>query len=111
MLCLHEIESLIVCYFQVAYRISFHCSLLSTQDRRKIQNLKNQADWLLHNIIPRHISTKLKQSSIYSENHKEVGIIFASLVNQYTILFLFSLVSDGQQPVMRQPNGCQQCWP
>ena len=82
MFCTHENESLlIVCSFQVAYRISFHCSLLSTQDRRKIQNLKNQADWLLHNIIPRHISTKLKQSSIYSENHKEVGIIFASLVN------------------------------
>ena len=67
--------------FEVAYRISFHCSLLSTQDRRKIQNLKNQADWLLHNIIPRHISVKLKQSAGYSENHREVGIIFASLVN------------------------------
>ena len=67
--------------FEISYRISFHCSLLSAQDRRKIQNLKNQADWLLHNIIPKHISDSLKRSSGYSENHREVGIIFASLVN------------------------------
>ena len=64
-----------------SYRISFHCSLLSVRDRRKIQSLKNQADWLLHNIIPRHVSESLKKSAQYSENHREVGIIFASLVN------------------------------
>ena len=63
-----------------SYRISFHCSLLSVRDRRKIQSLKNQADWLLHNIIPRHVSESLKKSAQYSENHHEVGIIFASLV-------------------------------
>ena len=67
------------CFF--SYRISFHCSLLSVRDRRKIQSLKNQADWLLHNIIPRHVSESLKKSAQYSENHREVGIIFASLVS------------------------------
>lgn len=67
--------------FEIAYRISFHCSLLSAQDRRKVQNMKNQADWLLHNIIPKHVSDSLKRSACYSENHREVGIIFASLVN------------------------------
>jgi len=39
--------------FEVSYRLSYHCSRLSARDRYKIQNLKNQADWLLHNIIPR----------------------------------------------------------
>ena len=40
-----------------------------------------QADWLLHNIIPKHVSDQLKKSAKYSENHKDVGIVFASLVN------------------------------
>merc|ERR1719412_3488935 len=67
--------------FEKAYRVTFHCSRLSTKDRRQILNLKNQADWLLHNIIPKHVHESLKRSARYSENHKEVGIIFASLVN------------------------------
>jgi hypothetical protein len=41
----------------------------------------SQADWLLHNIIPKHVSDQLKKSAKYSENHKDVGILFASLVN------------------------------
>ena len=40
--------------FEISYRLSYHCSRLSARDRKKIQNLKNQADWLLHNIIPRY---------------------------------------------------------
>jgi adenylate cyclase 9 len=68
--------------FETGYRLSFHCSLLSARDRKKIQNLKNQADWLLHNIIPKHVSDQLKKTrQEYSENHHDVGIIFASLVN------------------------------
>ncbi len=68
--------------FEISYRLSFHCSLNSARDRRKIQNLKNQADWLLHNIIPSHVSDQLKKTmQEYSENHRDVGVIFASLVN------------------------------
>ncbi len=41
-----------------------------------------KADWLLHNIIPSHVSDQLKKTQQeYSENHRDVGIIFASLVN------------------------------
>jgi len=67
--------------FEISYRLSFHCSLLAAKDRKKVLSLKNQADWLLHNIIPQHVSEQLKKSAKYSENHKDVGIIFASLVN------------------------------
>ena len=42
--------------FEISYRLSYHCSKLSQRDRRKIQTLKNQADWLLHNIIPRYVN-------------------------------------------------------
>lgn len=71
--------------FEVSYRLSFYISLLSARDRRKIQNMKNQADWLVHNIIPNHVSNRLRKATSlpqeYSENHREVGIVFASLVN------------------------------
>ncbi len=76
--------------FEVSYRLSFYISLLSARDRRKIQNMKNQADWLLQNIIPVHVSDCLRKTSRkaatampqeYSENHRDVGIVFASLVN------------------------------
>lgn len=67
--------------FEINYRLSYHCSLLAGKDRKKILNLKNQADWLLHNIIPSHVSDQLKKSANYSDNHKDVGIVFASLVN------------------------------
>ena len=68
--------------FEISYRLGFYCSALSARDRRKIQNLKNQADWLLHNIIPNHVSDQLKKTmQEYSENHHDVGIVFASLVN------------------------------
>ena len=40
-----------------------------------------QADWLLHNIIPSHVSDQLKKAAKYSKNHKDIGIVFASLVN------------------------------
>ena len=33
-------------------------------------DLHLQADWLLHNIIPDHVSDQLKKSAKYSENHK-----------------------------------------
>merc|ERR1719427_1163730 len=33
--------------FEINYRLSYHCSLLAAKDRKKILNLKNQADWLL----------------------------------------------------------------
>ena len=51
--------------FEKAYRVTFHCSRLSTKDRRQILNLKNQADWLLHNIIPKHVHESLKRYVIY----------------------------------------------
>lgn len=43
--------------------------------------MKNQADMLLHNIIPKHVAEHLKNTAKYSENHRRVAIIFASIVN------------------------------
>jgi len=71
--------------FEASYRLSFYISLLSARDRRKMQNMKNQADWLLHNIIPNHVTSKKTFTKAlpqdYSENHRDIGVVFANLVN------------------------------
>ena len=47
--------------------------------------LPPQADWLLHNIIPNHVTSKKTFTKAlpqdYSENHRDIGVVFANLVN------------------------------
>uniref|UniRef100_A0A8B9XS51 Adenylate cyclase type 9 n=1 Tax=Bos mutus grunniens TaxID=30521 RepID=A0A8B9XS51_BOSMU len=44
-------------------------------------DMRDQADWLLRNIIPYHVAEQLKVSQTYSKNHDSGGVIFASIVN------------------------------
>ncbi|XP_046394106.1 adenylate cyclase type 9 [Ischnura elegans] len=67
--------------FEVSYRLGFHGSWVAARDKSRVQSMRDQADWLLHNIIPRHVAEQLKTTARYSENHKEVGVIFGSIVN------------------------------
>nr|XP_033334607.1 adenylate cyclase type 9 [Megalopta genalis] len=67
--------------FEISYRLSFHGNAVAAQDKSRVQSMKNQADWLLHNIIPKYVADQLKTTAKYSQNHKTVGIIFASIVN------------------------------
>lgn len=67
--------------FEISYRLSFHGNSVAARDKTRVQSMKNQADWLLHNIIPKYVADQLKTTAKYSHNHKSVGIIFASIVN------------------------------
>ncbi|XP_036139648.1 adenylate cyclase type 9 [Monomorium pharaonis] len=67
--------------FEISYRLCFHGNAVAARDKARVQSMKNQADWLLHNIIPKHVADQLKTTAKYSQNHKSVGIIFASIVN------------------------------
>ena len=67
--------------FEISYRLSFHGNIVAARDKARVQSMKNQADWLLNNIIPKHVADQLKNTAKYSENHRDVGIIFASIVN------------------------------
>ncbi|XP_065336913.1 adenylate cyclase type 9 isoform X2 [Cloeon dipterum] len=67
--------------FEISFRLSFHGNALAATDRARVQATKNQVDWLLHNIIPRHVAEQIKSKAMYSENHRQVGILFASIVN------------------------------
>lgn len=42
---------------------------------------KEQADWLLHNIVPEHVAYLLKTHEFYSHTYADVGIIFAKISN------------------------------
>lgn len=67
--------------FEIAYRLSFHANYVSNRDKIHVQSLKNQADYLIYNIVPEHVAEQLKKNAKYSENFKDVAIIFASIVN------------------------------
>ncbi|XP_045602391.1 adenylate cyclase type 9 isoform X4 [Procambarus clarkii] len=67
--------------FEISYRLSFHGSVMAMKDKVQVQTMKNQADWLLNNIIPGHVADSIKSTAKYSENHKDVAVMFASIVN------------------------------
>ncbi|XP_030379090.1 adenylate cyclase type 9 isoform X2 [Scaptodrosophila lebanonensis] len=67
--------------FEIGYRLTFYGNAVANQDKVQVQNMKNQADMLLHNIIPKHVAEHLKNTAKYSENHHNIAIIFASIVN------------------------------
>lgn len=85
-LCLDLILVLILVFllnreFEIGYRLSFYGNEVANMDKVRVQNMKNQADLLLHNIIPKHVAEELKNTAKYSKNHQDCGIIFASIVN------------------------------
>lgn len=67
--------------FEIFYRFAFYSSSIAEKDKIRVQQMKNQADLLLQNIIPKHVADHLKNTAKYSENHHNVAIIFASLIN------------------------------
>ncbi|XP_071056306.1 adenylate cyclase type 9 isoform X2 [Onthophagus taurus] len=67
--------------FEKAYRSNFHAHYEASRDQNNMLKLKEQADFLIYNILPEHVANQLKKDAKYSENFKNVGIIFASIVN------------------------------
>ncbi|XP_037363597.1 adenylate cyclase type 9 [Talpa occidentalis] len=67
--------------FEVSYRLHYHGDVEADLHRTKIQSMRDQADWLLRNIIPYHVAEQLKVSQTYSKNHDCGAVIFASVVN------------------------------
>lgn len=67
--------------FEAIFRMSFYGDWQSVQDIEQMQVMKEQADWLLGNIIPTHVLEVVRNESRYSENHNLVPVLFASIVN------------------------------
>lgn len=49
--------------FEISYRLSFHGNIVAARDKAKVQVMKDQAELLLHNIIPKHVAEHLKTTA------------------------------------------------
>ncbi|KAI8486763.1 Adenylate cyclase type 9 [Branchiostoma belcheri] len=67
--------------FEVSNKLTYHGKIGADTDRKKSQIEKEQADWLLGNILPTHVADTLKVTQKYSQNHSSVAVIFATIVN------------------------------
>lgn len=45
---------------EVSYRLHYHGNVEADKHRSKIQTMRDQAEWLLDNIIPIHVADQLK---------------------------------------------------
>ncbi|VDK73499.1 unnamed protein product, partial [Onchocerca ochengi] len=72
---------LVVVLFEAAFRMSFFGDVQAQRDMEQMQAVRDQADWLLTNIIPQHAIDSLKLSTRYSENHALTAVLFATITN------------------------------
>lgn len=61
--------------------MSFFGDVQARRDTEKMQVVRDQADWLLTNIIPQNAVESLKCSTKYSENHSMTAVLFATITN------------------------------
>ncbi|KAK3749981.1 hypothetical protein QZH41_007301 [Actinostola sp. cb2023] len=66
---------------EIGVRRNFSGDAQAAKDKKKSQAHKEQVDWLLFSLFPKHVSDALKVSDHYSRNYDEVGVMFASIVN------------------------------
>uniref|UniRef100_A0A1I7XSA6 adenylate cyclase n=1 Tax=Heterorhabditis bacteriophora TaxID=37862 RepID=A0A1I7XSA6_HETBA len=89
--------------FEAAFRMSFFGDVQARRDTERMQVgkiktiiniqktfltqkevyqiVRDQADWLLNNVIPAHAVESLKTDTKYSENHESTAVLFASITN------------------------------
>ncbi|WKY01085.1 hypothetical protein Q1695_015241 [Nippostrongylus brasiliensis] len=67
--------------FEAAFRMSFYGDVQARRDTQRMQIVRDQADWLLNNVIPVHAVESLKTDTKYSENHESTAVLFASITN------------------------------
>ncbi|KAI6195414.1 hypothetical protein M3Y96_01228800 [Aphelenchoides besseyi] len=67
--------------FEASFRMSFFGDVQARRDTAKMRVVRDQADWLLTNIIPQHAVDSLKTNTKYSENHQLTSVLFLSITN------------------------------
>lgn len=66
---------------EIGVRRNFSGDAEAAKDKKRSQIHKQQVDWLLFSLFPKHVTEALKVSDHYSRNYDEVGVMFASIVN------------------------------
>ncbi|XP_038055888.1 adenylate cyclase type 9-like [Patiria miniata] len=67
--------------FEISYRLNFYGGVEAGQDKEKMQTEKEEAEALLHHIIPVFVTEQMRSDSKFSQNHDNVAVIFCSIVN------------------------------
>lgn len=49
--------------FEISYRLSFHGNVVAARDKARVQMMRDQAELLLHNIIPKHVVEHIKTTA------------------------------------------------
>ncbi len=92
--------------FEISFRLNYYGGVKAAKDKEEMQVEKKEAETLLGHIIPSFVTEEMGSSGKYSQNHKHVAVIFASVVNfndffeetykggKECIRFLHELISD-----------------
>ncbi|XP_033632435.1 adenylate cyclase type 9-like [Asterias rubens] len=67
--------------FEISYRLNFYGGVEAGSDREQMQQEKEEAEDLLHQIIPVFVTEQMRSTSKFSQNHEQVAVIFCSVVN------------------------------
>ena len=67
--------------YEIGYRFSYYSNYQASQDREKMQSLQQEAEILLHHIVPKFVTEQLRTTKKFSQNHDNVAVIFCSIVN------------------------------
>ena len=100
---------------EVSDRLSFIGRLQASSERRLVKQRAAQTDWLLFNILPQHVESKLQSDRKYSQDHECVGVMFASIVNfqqflhkegEDSLILLNSIISEFDRLLALEQFSC-----
>lgn len=75
--------------FEVSYRLHYHGNVEADKHRSKIQTMRDQAEWLLGNIIPIHVADQLKVFVVVETKISDLIMKFIrTVLNTYTFLLV-----------------------
>lgn len=99
--------------FEVSYRLHYHGNVEADKHRSNIQMMRDQAEWLLGNIIPIHVAEQLKVCDLFKASTwqvwKGVRILFfflwlCSLLTFEVVTCLCPLTVEVGSAVSRNPE-------
>nr|XP_039265323.1 adenylate cyclase type 9-like isoform X1 [Styela clava] len=67
--------------YEVGHRLTFFIAHEAEESNKTMEEERNQMDQLLLHIIPPRVQEVIREKNMYSKNHENVGVIFASIIN------------------------------
>nr|XP_054755042.1 adenylate cyclase type 9-like [Lytechinus pictus]XP_054755044.1 adenylate cyclase type 9-like [Lytechinus pictus] len=67
--------------YEIGFRLNYYSNYQALVDHEKMKSLQEEAEKLLHHIVPQFVTEQLRTTSKFSQNHDNVAVIFCSIVN------------------------------